>query len=90
MFSNTALTAIIAITMTMTMSDAFTVVKRAVLNVAGVYESAQQIDPWNDPHKDYRYQQQALYKAAGRLEGLSQRVIQIEFDNRGRVVRGTI
>lgn len=84
------MTAAVAGIMTATMTDAFATVKDAAMNVVNMYEVAQTIDPWNNPHKKYIEQREALYKAAGRMEGFSKHVVQLQFDEKGRIVNSHI
>ncbi len=84
------MTAAVAGILTASMTDAFETVRSAAMNVVNMYEVAQTIDPWNNPKSNYMEQRMALYQAAGKLEGFSKNVIEIEFDESGRIVKSSI
>lgn len=90
MIQNIFLTAAVAGILTVSMTDAFDVVRNSALNVVSLHETARQIDPWNNPYQDYTRQQAALYKVAGRLEGFANAVIELEFDQDGQLMISSI
>lgn len=88
--TNLFLTAAVAGALTLSMTDAFQVLKKATNNVVSVYEVAHQIDPWNNTRGDYIKHQVALYQTSGKLEGFAGTVMSLELDNKGRLVASSI
>lgn len=90
MLNNIFITAAIAGVLTVSMTDAFATVKDAAMNVVGVYDAAREINPWEDPYKNYKSQRMALYKAAGKLEGFAGSVVELQFDENGQIINSAV